>query len=408
MNTVCLWTKNFIALLLSNALLFAGFHILLPTLPLYAAANGANGSQIGVITGIFGISAIFIRLFTDYGVRVFGKKNCLYIGLLISFLCTLGYIVFNSVEGLIVTRLFHGLGFGLTTTFSAAIAADIIPTVRRGEGIGYFGLGSTVAMALTPAAGVWLIASYGFNTMFLFSALGTGFALLATKMCKIKREVIFEQKETLKISLIDKLFEKGTGLPAFLTVLFGVSYGSINTYVVMLAKEANIADAGYFFMVGTLFVFMSRPIGGRVLDSKGAAWVILPGSVFLLSVLIVLVNTSSFHMLLGAAVLYGLGGGFLLPALLTWMLNTVKKERQSAASATFYNMLDVGTSAGAVLLGSIAEKTGFIHMYKYSAAAMLLFLIVFISQSLLQKIGSGKVQKQAKQDKELDELSDFS
>ena len=75
MNTICLWTKNFIALLVSNALLFAGFHILLPTLPLYAAANGATGSQIGVITGIFGVSAIFIRLFTDYGVRVFGKKK---------------------------------------------------------------------------------------------------------------------------------------------------------------------------------------------------------------------------------------------------------------------------------------------------------------------------------------------
>ena len=44
MNTVCLWTKNFIALLISNALLFAGFHILLPTLPLYAAANGANAA----------------------------------------------------------------------------------------------------------------------------------------------------------------------------------------------------------------------------------------------------------------------------------------------------------------------------------------------------------------------------
>ncbi|MPN65123.1 hypothetical protein SDC9_212902 [bioreactor metagenome] len=139
---------------------------------------------------------------------------------------------------------------------------------------------------------------------------------------------------------------------------------------------------------------MSRPIGGRVLDAKGAAWVILPGSVFLLSGLLVLVNTTSFPMLLGAAVLYGLGGGFLLPALLTWMLNTVRKERQSAASATFYNMLDIGTSAGAVLLGSIAEKTGFIYMYKYSAAAMLLFLIVFVGQSLMGKICVGKVQRE--------------
>lgn len=142
-----------------------------------------------------------------------------------------------------------------------------------------------------------------------------------------------EQKENAHISLVDKLFEKGTGLPAFLTVLFGISYGSINTYVVMPAQEANIADAGYFFMVGTLFVFMSRPIG------VGFTPKVLPGLFYLVpyfyypGFLFLLIRLH--FMLLGAAVLYGLGGGFLLPALLTWMLNTVTKERQSAASGYF-------------------------------------------------------------------------
>ena len=90
-------------------------------------------------------------------------------------------------------------------------------------------------------------------------------------------------------------------------------------------------------------------------------------------------------MLLGAAVLYGFGGGFLLPALITWMLNLVQPHRRSAASATFYNMLDVGTSAGAILLGMVAERVGFISMYKYSAGAMGIFLIVFALQTLMSK-----------------------
>jgi len=83
-------------------------------------------------------------------------------------------------------------------------------------------------------------------------------------------------------------------------------------------------------------------------------------------------------MLLGAAVLYGFGGGLLLPALLTWMLNLVQPTRRSGASATFYNMLDVGTSAGAIGLGAAAEKIGYIAMYRYSAAAMAIFAIVFV------------------------------
>ena len=65
MSKTNLWTKNFIALIATNGLLFASFHVLLPTLPIYAGNIGANGVQIGMISGIFGFSAIFIRLFTD-------------------------------------------------------------------------------------------------------------------------------------------------------------------------------------------------------------------------------------------------------------------------------------------------------------------------------------------------------
>lgn len=40
-----LWTRDFIALVLTNGLLFAGFHFLLPTLPIYVAGLGAKGAE---------------------------------------------------------------------------------------------------------------------------------------------------------------------------------------------------------------------------------------------------------------------------------------------------------------------------------------------------------------------------
>ena len=381
---VRLWTRNFIFLLCSNALMFGGFHILLPTLPLYAASNGATGTQIGVITGIFGLSAIFIRFFTDFGIKRLGKKNCLFVGLAINVICTASYAVFSSVEGMIATRIFHGFGFGMTTTFYAAIASDIVPYTRRGEGMGYFGLGSTVAMALAPAAGVWLVKDYGFVAMFMVAAIGTAIALIGTGFCSVPRDIVVpETAQEKPNSLLSKLFERGTGFPAFLTILFGLGYGSVNTFVAMLAQEAHIANAGYFFLLGTLCVFLSRPLGGRLFDSKGPAWIILPGAILLLSGLVLLTKTTSLIMLLGVAVLYGFGGGFLLPSLLTWMLNLVQSNRRSSASATFYNMLDVGTSAGAILLGAVAEKTGFISMYMYSAGGMGIFLLAFVLYVLI-------------------------
>ena len=80
-------------------------------------------------------------------------------------------------------------------------------------------------------------------------------------------------------------------------------------------------------------------------------------------------------MLLTASVFYGLGAGLLLPALMTWMLNVVRADRRSAASATFYNMLDIGTSTGIVVLGSLADTVGYITMYRYVLAIMAAFVV---------------------------------
>ncbi|MBP2649463.1 MAG: mdtG 2 [Firmicutes bacterium] len=392
-----LWTKNFIFLLLSNALLFAGFHILLPTLPIYAAQNGGSGTQIGIIAGIFGFSAIFIRFFTDLGIKRLGKKKCLIIGIVISFICAASYVIFSSVNEIIGIRLIHGFGFGLATTFYATIASDIVPYSRRGEGMGYFGLGTTVAMALAPAAGVWLVKDYGFTIMFTCAAISQVIALIWTFFCSAPKVVIekAQVEDEYNSSLLSKFIEKGTRFPAMLTMFFGVGYGSVIAFIAMLAQEAHIENPGYFYLVGTLCIIMSRTISGRLFDKKGYVWVILPGAVILLSGLLLLTITISQTMLLEAAVLYGFGVGMLHPALQTWMLNLVQAHRRGAASATFYNMLDVGTSAGTILLGIVAEKTGFIGMYRYSAGAMGIFLLAFVLFVLF-------IDNRAKAEKELE------
>ena len=57
-----LWTRDFMALVLANGFLFAGFHFLLPTITLYAASLGATGGEIGLIGGIFGYTNIVLLL----------------------------------------------------------------------------------------------------------------------------------------------------------------------------------------------------------------------------------------------------------------------------------------------------------------------------------------------------------
>ena len=380
MQNTRLWTKDFIALVMTNGLLFASFHFLLPTLPIYADHLGATGTEIGLIGGIFGFSAIFIRLFTDMGVRVIGKKNSLYAGLVLSILATMSYFIFDSIDAIILARVLHGFGFGLSTTFAAALAADVIPAARRGEGVGYLGLGSTAAMALAPALGLSMLSDLGAGVLFTFSAAMSLLAVGTARICSEAEPAPALPVPAAQSSVHNRFFEAGTGVPAVLTVLFGAAYGSVNTFIAMLANEVGIDHAGVFFVVGTLFIFISRPFGGRLFDRKGPFLVILPGSVSFIVALVLIFMADSLPFLLLASVFYGLGGGLLLPALMTWMLNLVRADRRSAAGAAFYNMLDIGTSSGLILLGSLAGNIGYAAMYRYVAVIMAAFVLFFVLQ----------------------------
>ena len=382
MKKAPLWTPRFFAIITANGLLFASFHSLLPTLPLYVASLGATGAEIGLISGIFGISAIGVRFFTDDLVKRLGKKKCLYCGLFFSLAATIAYAFFTSIHLLIAARIIQGIGFGLGTTFAAALAVDIIPSSRRGEGVGYFGLGNTISMGIAPAVGVVLLTDLGSDFLFAFSTIAAALAVACTMFCSESVSAIRRSRRAprVKIPMRSRFFEAGTEFPSFFTMLFGLAYGCVNTFIALMAQEAHIPDPGFFFVVGTIFVFLTRTFGGRIYDRKGPFWVLLPGILSYTAGLVIIINASSFFALMAAAVFYGTGAGLIMPSLMTWLFNSVAPERRASASATYYNMLDVGTSGGIIVLGGVAGSIGYVNMFYYVLAAMVLFLAVFLGQ----------------------------
>lgn len=373
-----LWTKNFIFLTISNTFLFSGFHIFLPTLPLYVLSQGGTSTDVGLLSAIFLLFAILIRFFTDYGIKRLGKKYYLYLGCILCLVAGASYILATTVPRLLSLRVLHGLGFGIATTMYAAIVSEILPKARRGEGIGYFGLGTTLAMAVAPGLGVWIVDNFSFTSLFITAAVSQIIALLCLSFCQAPEEISPEPNTpTVASSFMDKLVEKALLFQAFLTILFGVCIGGILNFIALLAKEVHIANAGYFFLVCTLCICLSRLVTGRVFDKKGPAWVIFPGAILFLLGFVVLAQSKSMTAFLTASALYGFGYGTIFPAIQTWMFNLVPPAKRSAASATFYNMIDIGNGAGSVALGMLAGRLGYAAIYWCSALIMVIFLISY-------------------------------
>ena len=55
-----------------------------------------------------------------------------------------------------VVRTLHGGPFGALTVANSTVAIDVLPSSRRTEGIGYYGLSNNLAMAIAPTIGIFL------------------------------------------------------------------------------------------------------------------------------------------------------------------------------------------------------------------------------------------------------------
>src|SRR5690606_35902475 len=96
----------------------------------------------------------------------YGRRPFLLTGLALFTVSMYLYGWVGGVGTLLIVRLIHGVSWAFATTAAAAAITDILPPTRRGEGMGWYGLAMTLAMAVGPILGVWTLEGYSFRGVF--------------------------------------------------------------------------------------------------------------------------------------------------------------------------------------------------------------------------------------------------
>lgn len=384
-----LWTREFMELFLSNFFLFVSFQMLTPTLPAYVQQAGGSDFTVGLSIAMFTVTALFIRPFAGKALDSLERKQVLLVGLGIFILSVMGYYWFCSVAVILLLRAIHGIGWGITTTTYGTLVSDIIPAERRGEGMGYYGLSSNLAMAMAPFVGLWVMADYGFGWLFSISAGMAVFALIIAQFLVYSKPMTAPPQTG---GILKRLLEEKALFPSLLVLLLGMTYGGVVTFITLFGREVQIENVGWFFVSFSLMVMLVRPVGGKVFDRKGHPWVLVPGAVFCLSGILLLSVATGNGSLVAAAVCYGAGFGAVQPALMAWTIQRVPVYRRGAANGTFFSAFDLGIGIGAMLLGAVAEVVGYAAMYRISSVALLLFMViygVYLLKNKSQQINEG-------------------
>ena len=378
-------TSIYCFILAANFLLYFGFWLLIPVLPFYLSeVFSAGNSTIGIILSCYTVAALCIRPFSGYFLDSFARKPLYLMAYFIFMTMFAGYIIAGSLTLFIMFRIIQGVSFGMVTVGGNTVVIDIMPSSRRGEGLGYYGLSNNIAMAVGPMSGLFLHdAGMSFTTIFCCS-LGScmaGFVCASLVKTPYKPPV---RREPISLDRFILL----KGIPAGISLLLlSIPYGMTTNYVAMYAKQIGInATTGFFFTFMAIGMAISRIFSGKIVDRGKITQVISAGlylvvfSFFLLSACVYLISWNNMVctiVFFSVALLLGVGFGIMFPAYNTLFVNLAPNSQRGTATSTYLTSWDVGIGIGMLTGGYIAEVSTFDKAYLFGACLTIVSMLYF-------------------------------
>lgn len=378
-----LWTKNFIVISIMNFFIMLVTYLLIVTIAPYTVETyGVSTSMAGLVSGIFIIGTLIARIITGSIIETVGSKKILLIGLVVSIISTGLYFGATNISLLLGNRLLHGIGLGITSTATGTIIAQIIPTTRQGEGIGYFSMSTVMATAIGPFVGIMMSQHLDYKMIFaLCFALGAVSLVMFLFVSKAKTTTSsVHHVEVEKVRGISRFIEMKAMPISIITLFVALAYSGVLSFISFYAQEVNLVQtSSFFFLVYAIAVLISRPFTGRLLDVKGAKFVIYPALICFAIGLLLLSQVQNGWMLLIAGALIGLGFGNFQSCAQAIALKGVSFNRIGIATSTFYIFLDFGFGFGPYFLGVLIPKIGYSSLYLTLMVVVMASILLFMS-----------------------------
>ena len=359
-DTERLWNANYTKVWVANFMIFFSFMLLTPLLPIYLSEQfAANKDTIGLVLFGYAVMALVARLFSGYIVDSFPRKTVLLLSFAVFTLFFVGYVAAGTLVLFAVVRTVHGMPFGFTTVANSTVAIDVLPSSRRTEGIGLYGLSNNLASAISPMVAIWIYTeTHNFDIIFWMATAVAAIGLIIDGTVKTRpRERV---KDKQKVSLDRFFLVKGTGA-ALTMVCFAFSYGVMSTYVAIYGKETLGIEggSGTFFLLLSVGLILSRLQGNKALRQRRITYNASIGvCVSLLGYLLfaAVPNEIGYY---GAALIIGLGNGHMYPAYQNMFVDLAPHTQRGTANSSILVSWDVGVGLGILLGGVLTENYGY-------------------------------------------------
>lgn len=355
-----LWNGNYIKVMTTNFLLYFAFFLLTPLLPLYLSEQfGTTKDVIGIVLSGYVIASVVVRPFSGYIVDSFSRKKVLMTCLAAFFICFAGYIAAGTLLMFAICRTLHGAPFGAATVANSTCAIDVLPSSRRNEGIGLYGLSNNLAMALAPTTGIWIHDHMGsYKALFWVALVIAGLAVVIAATIHVPTKEIVKNKDKLSL---DRFFLTRAWLLAINIAMFGFCWGTLSNYLAIYSKESFgiTSGTGTYFAILSCGLLLSRLQGRKSLREGRLTQNAIQGMLLSLMGFIIFVAIHHPVAYYLSAILIGLGNGHLYPAFLNMFVAVARHDQRGTANSSILTSWDIGFGIGCLLGGIVAEHMSY-------------------------------------------------
>jgi MFS family permease len=236
----CLWSRPFILIIALTFLFFLCLHMMNAAFPVFVTQFSHSPGLGGMMTAAFMMAAIMIRPFVGLFLPQINSQKMIMLSLALIFVCIIVSYGAQQVLCLFALRAVEGIGFGIVSTLLATKATGLIPTARMGEGMGFFGMATSLGASLAAVSALSLLHAYSFHAVILAAALliigiFAGSLLLPASSTDPSSLPLREKKVAASY-----IFDQNAMLPSTLVFLLCVTFGGVFNFINGLGEEVGL------------------------------------------------------------------------------------------------------------------------------------------------------------------------
>jgi len=339
-----------------------GFGMFTPILPQYAAQLGIDATSLGFAYSLYNVALIIFLIPSGIMADRVGRVKTIVIGMILFSISSLMLVFVKDLLQFSLARMIEGVGAAVVTPAVFALTADLVPTERRGKGMGFTSTMETVGSLASPTVGGLIAQTVGLTYPFYAAsamALLSGALVLPVKDRTLRNRSRSSGSSALDIFIsLRRNVEQSRSLLVLSLRGFvvGITQGLfVLVFVLYMAFNVGMqpAEVGFSFtlMSGSMLAFTF--LAGHLSDSFGRKPFVILGGIIIASGVIAFSFTHSAPLVYLVSLVLGFGVGLNNAPINALLADCVIPEIRAKVVGGYEVILGLGRALGVAFLGGL-------------------------------------------------------